>query len=705
MAENEVASHAGDAAVLEALFHQSPTNLLVLDTELRILRISLAGPVLYESPPERIAGRHITDVFDLSAPGEVEAMLESVLESGAPARGQLVGVRAKGTPGPEYRFSVSASRLQGPQGKVWGVLAEMLDVTEREKVDARLRILGAVRNNVGQTLDVVATCEELVREVVPCLADIAVVEVVDAVVRGENPPPSPLGPEVPLRRAAFGHSGGEGQVEAHPLGDVRALPFTTPYAQSLADLKPRLVALGPDTPWLAADPPRGEAIRASGAHSLITAPLTLRGTVLGLLSLYRTDHADAYDNGDVTLALSVAAHTALCIDNARRFTREHTIALTIQRHVLLPRPATRTTVETAHLHIPSEAGGGGGFDTFALSGARTALTVGEVAGEGIHAATTLGQIRTATHSLAAFDLEPDELLARLNDTAISLAQERAALPPGDPMPLTGSCAYAVYDPLAQTCTVALAGHPPPVIAHPDGRTEILHLPAGPPLGSAEGPPFAATTFSVADGSVLAFYTSSLLRTSPSPDTLQSVLAQPGRPLQDLCDDMLYRLRNTTHRGDVLLLLARTHTFPADHVAVWPLDHHPKAVAAARTRVQHQLTRWGVDEETAYTTEMIVSELVTNAVRYGAPPLQLKLIKDCTLTCEVHDSNALAPRLRHAKTVDEGGRGLFIVAQLAQNWGVRYSLDGKTVWAEQALPAASLPGRSGGPAGTPFRART
>ncbi|MDT0468075.1 SpoIIE family protein phosphatase [Streptomyces gibsoniae] len=684
MAHNEAISPVVEAAALEALFHQSATGLLILDADLRILRINLIRPVLHEAPPERVMGRRFTDVYDFSAPGEVEAMADGVLASGAPARGRLVGVRPKGAPGPEYLFSVSVSRLESPPGRILGVLVEMLDVTEREKVTDRLRVFGSVRRRVGQTLDVVATCQELVQAVVPDLADIAVVEVVDAVVRGEDAPLSPLGREVPLRRAAIGHSGGEEQIQAHPVGDVRALPFTTPYAQTLADLKPRLVALGPDTPWLAADPPRAEAIRASGAHSLITAPLTLRGTVLGLLSLYRTDQADVYDNGDIILALAVAAHTTLSIDNARRYTREHTIALTVQRHVLPPRPATRTTVETARLCVPSVVGGGGGYDTFALPGARTALVIGEAAGQGIHAATTLGQIRTAIHSLAALDLEPDELLARLNDTAISLVQERAALPPGGPLPLTGSCVYAVYDPLAQTCTIALAGHPPPVIAHPDGRTEIPHLPSGPPLGSAEGPPFAATTIPVADGSVLAFYTAPLLHTAPAPDTLQRVLARPDRPLQDLCDDMLYRLRTDTRQGDVILLLARTHAFPADQVATWHLDQHPKAAATARTHAQNQLAHWGVVEETACTTEMIVSELVTNAVRYGTPPLRLQLIKDCTLTCEVHDANSLAPRLRHAKTVDEGGRGLFIVAQLAQNWGVRYSLDGKTVWAEQIL---------------------
>ncbi|MFC5204443.1 MULTISPECIES: ATP-binding protein [Streptomyces] len=178
--------------------------------------------------------------------------------------------------------------------------------------------------------------------------------------------------------------------------------------------------------------------------------------------------------------------------------------------------------------------------------------------------------------------------------------------------------------------------------------------------------------------------------------LQRVLSQVDRPLQDLCDDVVYRLRDDPRNGDVFLLLARTHPLPADQVAMWHLDQNPEAVARARAHAQRQAAAWGLDEETAYTTEMIVSELVTNAIHYGTPPLRLQLILDRTLTCEVQDSNSLAPRLRHANTVDEGGRGLFIVARLARNWGVRYSTDGKTVWAEQTLPSANTPVSRAGP---------
>ncbi|WP_324606233.1 ATP-binding SpoIIE family protein phosphatase [Streptomyces sp. NRRL B-24720] len=417
-----------------------------------------------------------------------------------------------------------------------------------------------------------------------------------------------------------------------------------------------------------------------------------------MLSFFRTGGSDPYDEDDVGLARDVASHTALCIDNACRFTCEYTIAATVRGYQLPRCPASHSTVETAHLYVPGFSGGGGWFDTIPLSGARTALVVGEVAGSGIQTATTMGQLRTVIRSLAALDLQPDELLARLNDTAAFLAAERAALPAGEPLhrqPLSASCVYAVYDPVTCTCTFARAGHTAPVIIRPDRSTEVPESTPGPLLGSAEGPPFAATTADLPHGSILALCTPSILTTPPAdsegaPALLREVLAQPGRPLKDLCDDTLDTLRSKDCPGDAVLLLARTRPFPAHSLATWLLDQEPAAAATARGHTRRTLADWNVDEDTAYAAELIVSELVTNAIRYGAPPLQLRLIKNHTLTCEVHDDSATSPQLRHARTVDEGGRGLFIVAQLAQRWGTRYTAEGKTVWSEQALPHSGLP---------------
>ncbi|MFI5634946.1 SpoIIE family protein phosphatase [Streptomyces sp. NPDC051664] len=685
-------------AILDALFTQSPVGLQVLDTELRVVRVNTATGNVRGVAVEGLVGLHFAEAYaGMSAPDEVEAMLRGVLESGVPVREYLVRIRLAAEQGREKIRSVSVFRLQDPQGTVLGVAVTVVDVTEQEQARARLGVLNTVRERVGRTLDVIATCQELVEALVPGFADVAVVDVVDAVVRGEESPTGALAQDVALRRAAIRARDGL-EVQAHPVRDVRTLNLLPPYAQALSDFRPRLVALSPDSPWLAAHPARARAVRAAGARTLIVAPLALRGTTLGVLSVFRTGGSDPYNEDDVGLAADVASHTALCIDNARRFTREYTIAATVQRHQLPRYPDSHGTVETAHLYVPGTGGGEGWFDTIPLSGARTALVVGEVAGRGIQAATTMGQLRTVIRSLAALDLQPDELLARLNDTAVFLAAERAALPPGDPLhrqPVSASCVYAVYDPVTRTCAFARAGHTTPVIIRPDSSTEIPDSTPGPLLGSAEGPPFAATTTDLPHGSILALYTSAILPTPPADSDgasalLRDVLAQPGRPLKDLCDDILCTLRSKDCPGDAVLLLARTRPFPAHCLATWLLDQDPTAAATARGHIRRTLADWNVDEDTAYAAELIVSELITNAIRYGAPPLQLRLIKNHTLTCEVHDAAATSPQLRHARTVDEGGRGLFIVAQLAQRWGTRYTAEGKTVWSEQALPApASL----------------
>ncbi|MEV6117495.1 SpoIIE family protein phosphatase [Streptomyces sp. NPDC052109] len=679
-----------ETAVLEAVSAHTSNAVFVVDEELRVVSANAAAQALSGASARRLQGQPLTQAWPHSAPGELEHVLRRAMAGGAPEPDRVIRTDLRNDPRHTH-VAVSVLPLRDAPGAV--VVAH--DVTCREKARRATRALQSVRDRVGQTLDVVTTCQELADALVPEFADIAVVEVVEPVVRGEEPPLSPLGRDVPLRRAAFGHSGGDHQTRAHPVGDVRALPFATPYAQALADLKPRATVLRPDTPWLAADPVRAEAMRASGARALLVAPLTLRGKVLGLLSLYRTERSDGFGDEDVSLTLELATHTALSIDNARRYTREHTIAAALQRHLLPPAPPSQTAVETAGLYVADDRGAGGWSNSCALPGARTALVVGEVAGHGIHTAVTMGQLRTAMNTLAALDLEPDELLARLDDAMARLARERRALPLGDPLrrqPLSATCLCAVYDPFTHTCTIASAGHPPPIVAAPGSRPRVVELAAGGALGGGGGPPYATTAVTLADGDVLALYTTSLLSAvrpedaTGDPQPLRRMLADVGRPLQDLCDDVLYRLSADALSGDAILLLARTRPFPTERVTTWPLNQEPTAPAVARRRTRRQLAAWGVDDETSYATQEIVSELVTNALRYGAPPVRLRLINDRSLTCEVHDCGTSAPRLRHARSVDEGGRGLFICAQLAENWGIRYTGDGKTVWTEQALAA-------------------
>jgi serine phosphatase RsbU (regulator of sigma subunit)/PAS domain-containing protein/anti-sigma regulatory factor (Ser/Thr protein kinase) len=686
------------ATAAQAWFAHAPAGLYVLDTELRIVSAGLATQFMGDLPEERVLGRHLTEVYTLAAPSRIEATLREVLGSGVPAPPERVErMSLRDRPGSAYWAWFSAFRLEDARGGVLGVAAVLADAGEIERKRAHLPVISELRAKVGRTLDVVATCQDLVDAVVPRFADIAVLEVVDSIIRGDDPPLAPLGREVPLRRVAFRRNGGEPQIRAHQLGEVRPLPFPGPFAQVLTDLKPRVLDLRPDLPWLSADPARAEMIRASGARTLLVVPLALRGVVFGLVSLYRTDQPGFFDDIEVDLALEQAAETALSIDRARLYTREHTIAAAVQRGLLPALQCSQTGIETARTQVFGEAGGGGWCDSFTVAGGRTALVVGEISGQGIQAAAAMAAMRTVVRSLARLDLEPDELMARLNDTAILLASERAALPPSDPShreTLTASCVYAIYDPLAQTCTYARAQHPPPVIVSRDGAAvEVPDVPSGPLLGTPDGAPFTAATVKLDTGSVLALYTQSILPAVGSGDggdqgSLRRILADAGRPLQELCDDVVYSLRGGPRSGDAVLVLARTRVFPHGQTGMWQFGLDPEAAGKARAEVRRKLAAWKVDEEAAEATELLVSELVTNAIRYGAPPMWLRIIKDFNISCEVHDGSSVAPRLRHPGTLDEFGRGLYIVGRLVQAWGTRYTADGKTIWTEQALPPRS-----------------
>ncbi|MFI8353544.1 ATP-binding SpoIIE family protein phosphatase [Streptomyces cyaneofuscatus] len=678
-----------DEALLKSLFAQSAVGLLVLDPQLRLVR---ANSLVEGVGTEEYIGLPFTEAFRLDDPQGSEQLLQRVLAGEGPVREHLVRGRLRRIPG-DRTFLVSAYRLDGPDGPdgpALGLLSAVVDVTERERARARETALAAVRDAVGGSLDVATTCRSFIDALVPGFADLAVIEVVDEVLRGADPPVGPLPPDTPLRCAGNGRCDsvrGDESGRTSPVGGTRRLPPRTPYARAVTDLRPRLVPLTADTPWLDPDPESIHALAETGAHSLVVVPLTLRGAVLGLVSLYRCGATEPFDEEDVSLAGTAATRAALAIDNARRYEREHVIASTVQRRLLPQAERHQAAVETAHVLLPGRDSGCW-FDTIALSGARTALVVGGVAGEGLQSAIAMGQLRTVIQALAGLDLEPEEVLARLKETADRLAHERAALPPSDSLhgeELRAGCVYGVYDPFTRTCTVARAGHPAPLIVGPDGQRITVDAPEGPGLFADDSALFAPATVTLEEGSLLAFCTAELLADEHAEERITRTLARPGRSLQQLGDDIVYALPDDTRSAGAALLLARTGTVSDHRVATWDLAQERTTPATARLLVRDRLQGWGLDEDTVDATELIVSELVTNAVRYGTPPLRLRLLLDTSLTCEVHDGSTASPHLRHARTVDEGGRGLFIVSRLAAHWGARHGPDGKVLWTEQDLP--------------------
>ncbi|MGA5057940.1 SpoIIE family protein phosphatase [Streptomyces pseudogriseolus] len=666
-----------DAAVLDALFAGSSQGMFLLDADRKVTRYNPSARGVSGLPSGDVVGHDVRD-FAPDVEPEIGHLIDEVLATGEPLRGRLLRGRSPSEPHRTMAVEVALFPLRGGPGVV-GVVE---DVTERQAAADRLAVLSAVHLTVGATLDVQATADALVDALVPAFTDAAAVDLLDDDPAGAAPPSGPLPTSVPLRRVAF--AAPDSVEPVRRTGDSRPFPFPTPYTQALSDAHARLVQVTPDDPWLATDPDGFAALLGRQVHSMIVAPLTARDTVLGLLTLYRA-RVDAFEEADLDVARQAAATAAVHLDNARSYRREHAVASALQRRLQPGVPPRLTAVEIAHVYLP-ESAGGAWFDVIPLSGTRVALVVGDVAGHGIEAAATMGQLRVALRTLALQDLETDEVLTHLDEVAGQLT----AADSRDGHPYLATCAVTVYDPVSRQCSMMRAGHPAPILVDPDGSPIGVDVPLGPPLGAEDGAAFLPAVTRLPPGCLIAHVTSGLLGSEGLGDgdadavhRLEHVLATPSRPLQELCDTALYRLTPSRY-DDAVLLLARTACLPPDRVADWTLPADASVVGTARRLTGQQLAVWGLDDR-VFTTEIIVSELVTNAIVHGKGPVRLRLIHDDErLLAEVTDAASAGPRLRHARSGDEGGRGLFIVMRLSTHWGVRHARDDKTVWSEQRL---------------------
>ncbi|MDX3783831.1 SpoIIE family protein phosphatase [Streptomyces europaeiscabiei] len=677
----------------ELAFTQASMSMSVFDTGQRYLRMNDWACQVMGQPEEEFRHRYFPDtVEDAEHSQGFLRHLEIVVETGRPVRYESWTRSPSGRR--MHAWTSEMWPLRGHSGELIGTALAAFDSSEQFWARQRLALLNEAAGSIGTKLDVVQTARELVELVVPRLADFASVDLLESVLRGEEPETVPVDDGVELRRAAH-HSRTPGVPEAAiGLGSADVYPPTSPPALALLTGEPVLTRTGDASldSWFARHGARSAKLQEAEDHelSLMAVPLVARGTTLGVAVFVRIltpEHPDAFDQDDMSLAEELSSRAAVCVDNARRYTKERTTALALQRSLLPKTVAGQAAVEFASRYLPalSQAGvGGDWFDVIPLSGTRVALVVGDVVGHGIQASVTMGRLRTAVWALADVDLPPDELLTHLDDLVEHLAAGDGT---GDGE-IGATCLYAVYDPVDGNCSIASAGHVPPVVVLPDGSVEVVEVVAGPMLGVG-GLPFEARELALPEGSVLALYTDGLVEARDRDvDTGTAALGAALRgsvaSLEIACDAVLKALLPDKPADDVALLLARTRALDAEQVAVWNLSDDPSLVAGARKLATDQLTRWGL-EEAAFVTELVVSELVTNAIRYGGAPIQLRLIRDRTLICEVSDASSTSPHLRRARSFDEGGRGLLLVAQLTDRWGSRPSGAGKTIWAEQALP--------------------
>ncbi|MFG3468851.1 SpoIIE family protein phosphatase [Streptomyces sp. NPDC047982] len=660
----------------DAVLHSVREGVLIVSKDGRLLLANDEARRLLDLPLDA-EGQHVSDLPGLE-PGTVELLTSgrAATDEVHLAGDRLLAVNQRPT-----------DRHGGPKGTVTTLRdsTELRALSGRAEIArGRLRLLYDASLGIGTTLDVVSTAEELAKIAVPRLADFVTVDLADPVLRGDEP----TGTGAEMRRTAIASIRDDHLL--YPRDTLIDFVPSTPQARALATGRSQLVPVLSAAPgWLAQDPERARQILDHGIHSLITVPLRARGVILGMAEFWRSEKPQPFEEDDLTLAEELAARAAVSIDNARRYTREHALAVTLQRSLLPRALPEQSALEVAHRYLPASSGvSGDWFDVIPLPGSRVALVVGDVVGHGLHAAATMGRLRTAVHNFSTLDLPPDEILGHLDDLVGRIDQEEAETAAGAGV-MGATCLYTIYDPVSRHCAMARAGHPPPALVRPDGSVWFPDLPAGPPLGLG-GMPFETAELTVAEGTQLVLYTDGLIEDRTRDidvgmELLRQALAgHPDRPPEESCQAVLDELLPSRPKDDVALLIARTRAVPPDRVADWDVPFDPAAVARTRAAVAQKLDDWDMPQ-LAFATELVLSELTTNAIRYGSAPVTVRLLHDRTLTCEVADGSSTSPHLRYAAALDEGGRGLFLVARLTERWGTRYTPQGKVIWAELALP--------------------
>ncbi len=558
----------------------------------------------------------------------------------------------------------------------------------------RLRFVGAATRRIARGMDLDEIVMGLCRATVPTFADAILVYLREPLPVGDERPTGPLvlrlrrTDRIPAERDTENGFTPAAAPEPSELETVGSELCEVRPGSALAEVLRGVRPVFTDTPAARAALPEllgdGRDFAVPDGRRAILAPLRGRRRVIGAALFLRGPERIAFEADDLLVAAQLATHSALGIDKAVLYGREAYIADELQR-TMLPENLPRCTgVRLASRYLPAAETarvGGDWYDAIPLPGSRVALVVGDVMGHSMTSAAIMGQLRTTAQTLAGLDLPPQEVLHHLDEQAQRLGTDRMA-----------TCLYAVYDPVSHRITVANAGHPPPVLLHLGGHAEVLRVPAGAPIGVG-GVDFEAVELDAPAGATLLLYTDGLVESRlrdvwTGIEQLRERLAVTAQltgpdhppPLEALCDEVLDMLGPGDRDDDIALLAARFDGIAPSDVAYWFLEPDDTAPGRARRLARRSLARWGMEDLTD-SVELLVSEVVTNAVRYATKPVTLRLLRTDVLRCEVGDDVPQLPRLRQARATDEGGRGLYLVNRLARRWGATRLSTGKVVWFE------------------------
>ena len=701
--QGPVTADIGPDPVQPVLGESVRTLILGIDYDGRIVQHDRNAALILARPADELLGAQLIDLTSAaqgdSHPGRsadsvaaISGLLESI-RSDREGRAMLT-IETRDGHQAEAVVTVYPMRAGGTSLVALAMLRIPVPRAERfvDPAIMRKHMLDDTFTRIGDTLDIDHLARELMDALVPHFCNAAELLLLETLIGNDELPAHGPDGSLPLRRIALLHDRKEPAWEAaFPTGEILRYPAHTPYFQCMDTGKPVLEATISESQAskIAKAWRRRPVSKLLSDASMLMLPLVARGTLLGFFACTRQGGFRRFDAYDIEVGMDFAARAAVFIDNARRYSREHATALTLQRSMLPTGLSAPSSVEVRHRYLPGSKlieVGGDWYESIALPGGRVALVVGDVAGHGVRAAVTMGRLRTAIHTLAMLELPPAESLQQLDELMHTL---------GEREPHFATCAYAVYDAVSGNIEVAVAGHLPPLLVHPDGTNELLDVPPAPPLGIGDGE-VESREFQIEDGSLFVLYTDGLVESrdrdiSDGLARLQDIFGpgSPTRPLEDLCKATLDGVYSDEQRDDIAVLIARLRRLQPENYASWTLSPKLTSVRHARSVIAEPMRRWGL-EELIPTTELLVSELVTNAVRYSRGEVTLRLVNEKALVCEVLDTSAALPRLRQPGSEDENGRGLQVVRRLSKRWGARRTPTGKVVWCEQPLPGGPIP---------------
>jgi serine phosphatase RsbU (regulator of sigma subunit)/anti-sigma regulatory factor (Ser/Thr protein kinase) len=680
------------------------TLILGIDSSGRIVQHDRTAPKILARSASDLLGVHLNDItsngmergagVSSGRSGQKEAVTTLLEAVKADREGNAV-LTLSLAGGGTAEAVVTARPMQGDTDVAAFVILQIPVPNAERFVDPavmRDMLLRDTFTGIDDTLDFSDLAEKLMGRLVPAFCTSAELLVLETLV-GDNEMPNdgPDGTAAVRRLSVVLDQQNPAWQAAFPIGEILRYPSASPYARCMESGRPVLEqALSADAARKLARAWRRKPVSTLLSDvSMLLLPIVAKDTTLGFFYCIRQPGTRRFDAYDMDMGMEFATRAAVFFDNAGRYKREHATALMLQRSMLPTELSAPSSVEVKHRYLPGSQlveVGGDWYESIKLPGARVALVVGDVAGHGVRAAVTMGRLRTAIQTLAMLELPPAESLQQLDELMQTIGARE---------PHFATCAYAVYDAVTGECELAVAGHLPPLVVHPDGRSELLEVSPSPPLGIGNGT-VDTQRFTIEDGSLFVLYTDGLVESKDRDITdglerLQGAFG-PGSPeadLEDLCKTSLDGVYSDAQRDDIAVLIAKLRRIPEENRVCWSLEPEFTSVRLARSMIGDPLKRWGL-EDLVPVTELLVSELVTNAIKYAKGEILLRLILESgSLACEVHDSSPALPRVLQVDRDAENGRGLHVVSQLASRWGARRNHSGKVVWCEQTLPGSVL----------------